>query len=407
MSTTSLAAPAADLGRDMRVTALVSVAHGLSHFYQLAMPPLFFLMKDPLGVGYTELGLMMTVFYSASGVAQTVAGFLVDRFGATRILLGGLACLAGAVMLAGLAPSFWLLLPLAALAGMGNSVFHPADFSILNATVSQGRLGRAFSIHGVCGNLGWALASAASLGLGLWLGWRAALLVLGAGGLVAVLLLASQARLLSARPAAGQRSKATPPEAGLAALFAAAILMCFAYFVLLAMALIGVQTMGIDTLMQIYGVSYELAAAGLTAFLLGSAAGTLSGGVLADRTSRHAAVAGGGMALGAAFTLLLAGAVVSVGAILPLLALTGFCLGVTNPSRDMLVRAATPPGATGKVFGFVYSGLDLGSSVAPLLLGILLDRHQPQLLLAAMAALMLLTILTIVGVRGQAQPRPA
>jgi MFS transporter, FSR family, fosmidomycin resistance protein len=399
-------ASAGNLRRDIRVMTLVGVAHGFSHFYQLVMPPLFFLMKDEFGVSYTELGLLMTVFYTASGISQTAAGFAVDRYGASRILLGGLGLFAGCIALSGLVPSFWLLLPLALFAAMGNSVFHPADFSILNGSIASSRLGRAFGMHGICGNLGWTIASGASLGLGVAFGWRAALLILGGLGLLTTLLLATQSRYLTAQSSAqSAQPRAETLEQGIRALFATAILMCFAYFALIALALIGVQNWGADILERIYATPHEFAAMAVTLFLFGTAVGVIGGGWLADHTTQHAWVAGTGMAAGAVLILVVASALPSPAIMLVLIALTGVALGVTNPSRDMLVRSATPPGSTGKVFGFVYSGLDLGSAVAPLLIGWMLDHGQAKLVLVGTAAIMLLTIGTIVAVRAQANPQ--
>jgi MFS transporter, FSR family, fosmidomycin resistance protein len=401
--------PANSLGRDLRVMSLVGMAHGFSHFYQLVIPPLLFLIKDDLGVSYTALGAMVTVVYTTSGFAQAAAGFLVDRFGAARILLAGLALFAGAIMLAGLAPSFYVLVAITALAGIGNSVFHPADFAILNARVSPSRMGRAFGVHGICGNLGWALASLISPLLAYQIGWRPTLMVLGGLGLLVALFLASQARHLGTQASAQASPHAVAPRSvllgeSIRALFNRAILMCFAYFALIATALIGIQAMGADTLTQIYAIPHQQAALAVTVFLFGTAAGVVVGGWLADSTTQHAWVAGIGMGVGGVLILLVATAWLNPIAMIGVMALTGFCLGCTNPSRDMLVRSATPPGSTGKVFGFVYSGLDVGSAMAPLAIGVMLDHGDARLVFAGMAVLMVLTIGTIIGVRAQANP---
>lgn len=402
----SATAPANSLGRDVRVMSLVGLAHGFSHFYQLVIPPLLFLIKDDLGVSYTALGAMVAVVYTTSGFAQAAAGFLVDRFGATRILLAGLGLFATAIALAGLAPNFYALVAITALAGVGNSVFHPADFAILNARVSPGRMGRAFGVHGICGNLGWAFASLISPMLAYQIGWRPTLMVLGGAGLLVTLFLASQAHHLATHigaraPAQAARVPTLVPES-VRALFSRPILMCFAYFVLIATALIGIQAMGADTLTQIYAIPHRQAALAVTVFLFGTASGIVIGGWLADKTAEHALVAGLGMGAGAALILLVATAWLPPPAMVGVMALTGFCLGCTNPSRDMLVRSATPPGSTGKVFGFVYSGLDVGSAMAPLAIGLILDHGDARIVFVTMAALMVLTIATIVGVRAQA-----
>jgi MFS transporter, FSR family, fosmidomycin resistance protein len=400
-------APANALGRDIRVMGLVGLAHGFSHFYQLVIPPLLFLIKDDLGVSYTALGLMITVVYTTSGLAQAAAGFVVDRFGAPRVLLAGLGLFAAAIMAAGLAPNFYVLVAITALAGVGNSVFHPADFAILNARVSPSRMGRAFGVHGICGNLGWALASLISPLLAYQIGWRPTLMILGGAGLLVTLYLASQARHLNAESAANAAAdRSTPLGDSIRALFHRAILMCFAYFVLIATALIGIQAMGADTLVKVYDMPHQQAALAVTLFLFGTAAGIVVGGWLADNTTQHGWVAGTGMAAGAVLILLVSTAWLHPMAMIGVMALTGFCLGCTNPSRDMLVRSATPPGSTGKVFGFVYSGLDVGSALAPLAIGLMLDHGDARLVFAGMAVLMALTIVTIIGVRVQARPAP-
>jgi MFS family permease len=376
------------------------VAHFFSHFFQLTLPPLFPLLKSVFGVPYVALGLAMSVFYGASGIGQTLSGFLVDRIGAHRVLLSGMALFASAIALAGFVPSYWMLLPVALLAGLGNSVFHPADYSILNASVDPRRIGRGYSVHSISGNLGWAAAPTVVFGLTAHFGWRAALVTVGSLGLAMVVLLATQrAAFVQSR----YDTRGTGAVAEVRLLLSAPILSAFAYFAFIATALIGVQTFGVTGLMRIYDTPLALATGALTAFLLGSAAGILAGGFLADRTRRHDIVAVGGLVIAAGFMMLLATGALAPSLLPVILALTGFCHGATGPSRDMLVRAATPPGASGKVFGFVYSGLDLGSCVTPLAFGWLLDHGDPRMLFVAVAILMLMTIGTVVQVRRSAQ----
>lgn len=395
----------ASLRSDVRVIGLIGVAHFFSHFFQLTLPPLFPLLKSVLGVPYVALGLAMSVFYAASGIGQTLSGFLVDRIGAHRVLLSGLALFASAIALAGSVSSYWMLLPVALLAGLGNSVFHPADYSILNASVDPRRIGRGYSVHAISGNLGWAVAPTVVFGLTAHFGWRAALVTVGSLGLAMVVVLATQrAAFVQSR----YDTRGTGPVAELRLLLSAPILSAFAYFAFIATALIGVQTFGVTGLMRIYDTPLALATGALTAFLLGSAAGILAGGFLADRTRRHDIVAVGGLVIAAGFMMLLATGALAPSLLPVILALTGLCHGATGPSRDMLVRAATPPGASGKVFGFVYSGLDLGSCLTPLAFGWLLDHGDPRMLFVAVAILMLMTIGTVVQVKRTAQqPAPA
>jgi FSR family fosmidomycin resistance protein-like MFS transporter len=390
---------------DVRVIGLIAAAHFFSHFFQLTLPPLFPLLKEVWGVPYVALGLAMSVFYGASGIGQTVSGFLVDRVGAHRVLLGGMALFSASVALAGLVPTYWLLLPVALLAGLGNSVFHPADYSILNASVDPRRIGRGYSVHAISGSLGWAVAPTVVVGLTAHFGWRVALVAVGAAGLVVAGGLATQLPALVGGRRTERARSTTGHEVRL--LLTAPILSAFAYFAFIATALIGVQTFGVTTLMRIYDTPLGLATGALTAFLVGGASGILAGGLLADRTRRHDIVAVAGLVTAAGFMLLLATGALAPAVLPVLLGLAGFCHGATGPSREMLVRAATPPGASGKVFGFVYSGLDLGSCLTPLAFGWLLDHGDPRMLFVAVAILMLCTIATVVQVRRVTQPAPA
>jgi len=394
------------LKRDVRIMTLVGGAHFISHFFQLTLPPLFPLLRDTFAVSYTELGLLMGLFYAASGIGQTGSGFLVDHFGARRVLPCGMALLAGAMGVAGIAPAYWVLAVAAVLGGLGNSVFHPADYSIFNASVSPPRLGRAYGIHGICGNLGWAVAPAVVVGLAAPLGWRGSLLTVAALGIAAALALSTQGATLVDRVEPIHRGAASSPglRASIGVLFAPSILTAFAFFALIATSIIGIQTFSVSAMVKLFDAPLGLATGALTAFLLGSAVGILIGGVLADRTSRHDMVAACGLIPGAALSLVIASGAPSLATLPVVMALMGVCLGAISPSRDMLVRAATPPGASGKVYGFVYSGLDLGSCLTPLLFGWLLDRGEPRMVFVTSAAFMVLTIATAVQVRRRAAP---
>lgn len=394
---------ASSIRRDVKVIALVATAHGCSHFYQLVLPPLFPFITQSLGIGFEEAGMLIACFYAASGLAQTPSGFLVDRFGARRVLLGGLALAASTVILMSLMQSFWTAIPLVVLAGLGNSVFHPADYSILSHTVTKSRMARAYGVHTLSGNIGWAAAPVTMLALAGVVGWRGALVIVGVAGLAVVLFLASQSgvlafsgRVVRAAPSAG--ASKTLSASTLALLASPPILLCFAYFVLLSVSLTGNQTFMPAALNQLYGTSLETAGAALSAYLLAGSLGVLAGGIAADRTTRHEGIVALGL-LGAAAMLLTVGFVpLSDPAIVAAVALAGFASGTTTPSRDMLVRGATPVGATGKVFGFVYSGLDLGAAVTPPVLGYFLDRGEPRMVFVLAAASLALTIATAIRV---------
>ncbi len=394
----------------MRTISLVALAHGLSHFFQISTAVVFPLIKDDLGVSYVALGGTVALYYIVSGIFQTIAGFAVDRYGARRVLFLGLALSTAGAAIAGSAHSYAMLVVAALVGGIGNSVFHPCDFSILNARVQKERLGYAFSGHGIAGYLGYAaapvyaIAVAGATGEGA-AGWRGALLGAALIGVAVIAVLALQRDALHVAPADGQ---AGAQKGGLAAdvriLLSAPVLMCFGYFVLVSVQFIAMQNFGIASTMALYGISAPLASATLTAYLLGGAAGILSGGFVASHTSRHDLVAVGGMAVNAGFMMLIAAAWLPVALLPALCAAAGFSSGLTNPSRDLIVRATTPPGSTGKVYGFVYSGLDVGSMVTPVYFGWLLDGGQPSVVFYTVVVTSILTIATVLNLPGNRAP---
>jgi len=389
---------APSLAQDTKVIGLVALAHGLSHFYQIVTAVLFPLIREDLGVSYAALGATTAAYYVVSGICQTLAGFAVDRFGARRVLFGGLAlCVAGA-LLGGMARSYEVLFAAALVGGLGNSVFHPCDFSILNARVTGSRLGYAFSWHGVAGFLGYAAAPAFGIGLAAAFGWQGALLAAAAVGAIIVLLLGAQRSSLYVEPADARRGASRAGFADdLRLLSSSPVLMCFGYFVLIAVGFIAIQTFGVATMIALYGANAALASAALTAYLIGAAAGIFTGGFVAARFQRHDLVAVTGMTCSAAIIFVIAAAWLPAAALPVLFAATGFAGGVTNPSRDLIVRANTPSGATGKVYGFVYSGLDVGSMATPVFFGWLLDRGQPAAVLYSVVVAAALTVLTVLN----------
>jgi MFS family permease len=388
---------------DFRVIGLIGAGHLISHFLQLTLPPLFPILRTELDVSWAALGVVSSVFYGVSAVAQTVAGFVVDRLGARRVLLAGMTLMGGAIALGGVVHSYWMLVGVAALAGLGNSVFHPADYSMLNQAVSARRIARAYSVHQLSGNAGWVLAPIVVGTVTHVAGWRAALATAGGLALLGTLILATQTRGLGA---AERARTASPPSvtADVRLLFAVPILMAFGYFALLTASTMGIQTFAVPALGLIYDAPLTLATGALTVYLFGNASGILTGGVLADRATRHDLVAATGVTGAAVLTLVLASGQLPLGSIAAVMAAMGFSMGVTAPSRDMLVRAATPRGSSGKVFGFVYSGLDLGSLVAPPIYGWLLDRGQPRAMFAVIALVMFVMILTVIQVRRRVVP---
>ncbi len=382
---------------DASVIGLISFAHGMSHFYQLLLAPLFPFIRNELEVSYAALGLLVALFYALSGLLQPLAGFVVDRYGARSVLLGGVGCFVASAVLMGLSSTYGMLALGAALGGIGNSVFHPADFTILNARVSPPRLGYAFSAHGVVGYLGYAVAPVFSVSIAAAFGWQAALLV-GAGlgvGLLVLLLANSRHLQVEARAPAANRASFSEDAR---VLLAWPVVLCFLYFTVFAAGLAGLQTFSVSAMVEQYRVAATVASGALTAYLVAAAAGILAGGFVAARVARHDLVAAAGLAVNAAAILLVAMSQVPGAALPAMFAIAGFASGMVAPSRDLIVRASTPPGATGRVFGFVYSGLDVGSFATPVFYGWMLDHHLPQAVFYtafAFTALALLTILLV------------
>jgi FSR family fosmidomycin resistance protein-like MFS transporter len=382
----------------------VALAHGLSHFFQIATGVVFPLIKDDLGVTYVELGATVALYYVVSGMCQTAAGFAVDRLGARRVLFFGMILSAAGALIAGFAHSYPVLIAAAVAGGIGNSVFHPCDFSILNGRVRRERLGYAFSAHGIVGYLGYALAPVYGVAMAAAVGWRGALLGAAVLGAAVIVVLAIFRDAIHVAPADGHRAGARGGlKADVRILASLPVLMCFGYFILVSVQFVATQNFGVVTFIALYGVSAALASAALTSYLLGGAAGILAGGFVAVRTPRHDLVAVCGMALSAAFMFAIASAWFAA-ALLPVLcAAAGFSTGVTGPSRDLIVRATTPPGSTGKVYGFVYSGLDVGAMVTPVYFGWLLDGGRPSVVFYTVVVSAILTIATVLNLPGSPQ----
>ena len=385
---------ATSLRRDARVIGLVGAAHGLSHFLQLALPPLFPLLRVEFDTSWTLLGMLAGTFYAASGVTQFGAGFVVDRIGARPVLLSGMALLVGGTLVASLAAGLYWLFPIVALMGIGNGVFHPADFAILNSNVGERRLGHAYSTHGIGGNLGYAAAPVVSFGLASVLGWREALVIMGIAGLVTLGVLFTQRGYLGSHTTTSKHTLR-----GSVGLFVQVpILMCFAYFIVQTMAGNGIQTFAASALNAGFSVPLALANGAVTAYLLGSVAGILAGGFIAGRTDRHDRVAASGLLVGAALIALVAVGMAPA-LLLPVFVAMGFAVGSTGPSRDLIVRSATPKGASGRIYGFVYSGLDIGATLGPIWFGLMLDHAMARGVFVAVAALFVVAIGTVIQVK--------
>lgn len=394
-------AAASAVRSDIRVIGLIGFAHGTSHFFHLLLPPLFPWLMPEFGLNFTEAGAMMTVFFVVSGVGQALSGFVVDRIGPRRVLLAGIGCFVLAALLLSVSRSYAMLLAVGALTGLGNCVFHPADFTVLNRKVSPARLGQAFSVHGLSGNLGWAIAPVLLTGIAAAAGWRAAALGAAAVGALAwlVVWLRHDATELTETGAKVSRG-GTATAFGF--LGVGAVWMCFAFFLLITAAFGALQNFATPMMQNLYGLSVAAAAATLTAFLLGGAAGIAAGGVLASRNAPHDRLIAAALGAAALIAVLIAGGALPGWSVSMAMGVMGFCTGIAGPSRDLLVRGAATARfgqqAYGRVYGFVYSGLDIGLAVSPLAFGPLMDAGHFGAALAGVALLQGAAILTALGV---------
>ncbi|MEO5843938.1 MAG: MFS transporter [Caldimonas sp.] len=364
---------------------LVGLAHCVSHFSQLLLPPLFPWLKDAFNVSYSELGLLLTVFFVVSCAVQAGSGFIVDRFGPRPILFGGIALLAAAAFGFAASTSYSMLVLFAVVAGIGNGVFHPVDYTLLNRKVHTSRLGHAFSVHGITGSLGWALAPAVRVPIALAFSWRVALASAGVIVLLAlVVLVLNRSRLVIqaasvavAAPSPDEAKSAPAAGASLGFLRIPAVWMCFGFFFLYAVVLGGIQAFAPEAARQLHDVPVRWAAMCLTFYMVASAGGMVVGGFLAADPSRCERIVGLGFGIAAVLALTLGFAPLAPMAVPVVFALMGVASGMAGPSRDLIVKRAAPEGATGRVYGVVYSGLDIGQAFAPLVFGPLMDLHRP------------------------------
>lgn len=385
------------LSNDARVIGLVGLAHGVSHFYHLILAALFPWLKTAFALSYSQLALLMTVFFVVSGIGQALAGFVVDRVGARRVLFSGMAMLGiSAVVVANAADYAGLMLG-ALLAGMGNSIFHPADYTILNQRVSRERVAHGFSVHGLSGSIGWAAAPVFMTGIAAASDWRTALLSAAALPTVVLAILWLNREALRPDPIV-RHAEGGEQEGSFDFLRLPSVWMCFGFFFLTALALGGIQSFSTTGLVKLYGMSLALATTAFTAYMLASALGMLMGGFLASGSKKHDRTIAAAFAIAAVLALMLGLAIVPAWGAVVVMALVGFFSGVAGPSRDLMIRAAAPKNATGRVYGVVYSGLDSGLAVGPLMFGLMMDAGKPSLVFSTIAFFLLLAIATATSV---------
>ncbi|WP_432726265.1 MFS transporter [Variovorax sp. W6] len=408
MSSTSPASaasssPQTTLRTDAKLIGLVGLAHAVSHFSQLILAPLFPWLKDAFNVSYVELGAVLTVFFVVSCIVQAASGFIVDKLGPRPVLFVGLGALGLAAFGYALAQSYWMLLLCAVVGGIGNGVFHPVDYTLFNRKVAPTRLGHAYSVHGITGSLGWALAPAFVVPIAIAFSWRVALASAGAVALLVLLVLWIYRSVLSLDAAAVHKATGQGEHAPAGGEFdflrIPAVWMCFGFFFFYAVVISVVQTFAPVAAGHLHAVPVALVAVCLTVYMVASAAGMVVGGFLASDPSRCERIVGVGFGVAAALALALAFADFPPIVVPVLFGAMGFVSGVAGPSRDLLVKKSTPPNATGRVYGVVYAGLDIGQAVAPLVFGRLMDHGQYTSVIVGLALVQGVLIASAFNVR--------
>lgn len=394
------------LSRSTRVNILIGNGHFLSHFYVLCLPPMFLSWQSAFDVSFAQLGMTVMLMSGTTALLQTPVGFLVDRYGARYFLIGGALLMSLSIAAMGLATSFWQILLLAVASGMGNSVIHPADYAILSGSVDKERMGRAFALHTFSGNLGFAAGPPVTALLIASVGWRHALLTVGLVGIPVVLSILLQSRILQ------DQVRTQPKHAGASItgwqlLSSRTMLLFFLFFMFGAMAGGGVQAWLVTVLHTVQGFELEIAAAALTAYMVGSTVGVLVGGWIADSLKQHILTWVITLTTLSAITILAINwmPLPAVGVIAAAF-MSGLCLGASRTPRDVMLKDAAPPGQIGKVFGFVSAGLPLGSAVTPVPFGFLIDHGMPHLVLVLVAAISMLSLFCAGSARVSAKGEP-
>jgi MFS family permease len=383
--------------RDAEVIGLVSVAHGTSHFYHLILAPLFPWLKIEFGLSYAELGFLMTMFFVVSTIMQAAAGFWVDHSGPLKVLFFGVATLAISAVVLSFSTGYWSLLFGACLAGLGNGVFHPADYTLINRRVSPKRLAHAYSMHGVSGALGWAVSPAVLVTVTAFAGWREALLVASAIAWVILAIFYWRRHILMGSQDERDLEEIARKNSSAFSfdyLKLPMVWMCWGFFFLSALALSGVQSFAPTAMQLLYDLPIALTTAASSSYMLASAVGIFLGGFIAARTRFPERVIAIAFIVGSLISVLIAMTIVSGSTMMSLFTVMGFCVGISGPSRDLMIRSATPKEASGRVFGTVYSGLDSGLAIGPLIFGLFMDWKMVPGVFILIAVFLMLTLLT-------------
>ena len=401
-------APTVSVRREVRILGIIGSGHFLSHFYVLCLPPLFPFFKSEFGVSYAALGLLLSIRSIANGVMQVPVGFLVDRVGARAILTTGITMMAVGIALISVVQSYWALVALVVVIGVGSSTFHPADYSILNASIAGSKIGRAFSLHTFSGQLGTATAPVIIIFLAALFDWRTALVLVGLVGIAVMAVLATQWNRIQADGETAKK-KAALSMAGLGPetlrgnigiLLSKPMLIFLAFYSMTSLASGGLQAFTVVALVSLHETPLAAASGALTGYLFASALGVLLGGVIADRTTRHDIQASLAFIVSALIMAVVGGGSLHFAAVVFALTLAGLTQGMIRPARDMMVLAAVPKGAIGRAFGFVSAGASVGGALSPVLFGWVIDLGKPEWVFYLLAIIMVLSIATAMVPKG-------
>lgn len=384
---------------------LISVGHFMSHFWSITLPAIFTILAAVFHVNFVQLGLLMTVYSIATAVFQIPCGYVVDRHGAKLILIAGILVDGVAFACCAIAPNYATLLVLMLVAGAGQAVFHPADYSVLSALFPKERVGKPFAIHTFSGFAGSAAAPLIVAALASAFNWQVALAAVGLAGIAIGLIIAI---FLDAPPAAPtpapEPTGAQEASAGwsirrrlgsLSYIFGQTLLLLFAFFVFSSMTTSGVRNFLPAALESLASLPIGTANAMLTAFMAALAVCVLAGGVLADRTTHYGRLIATCLLAGTGLLVVIAVVRLPEWLLFVVLIASGALQGLITPSRDKMVREAGPEGSTGKSFAFVSVGLSVGGIVAPLVLGAILDAGNPSLVFWVLALFTLIAAITV------------
>ena len=295
--------------------------------------------------------------------------------------------LIGSAVALGMAENVPMLYLSAMLAGAGNSVFHPSDYSLMNYNIQDRFLGHAFAWHNITGNIGWAICPFFMVTTAGWFGWRGAAFAASSVALI-VLVIELVFRGVFSRDSVRDTTPPTPKEkeeGTFGFLRVPDVWYCFMFFFFTSGAFGVLQSFSQTIFKNAYHLNLTGASAALTAYLLGAGAGALIGGFL---TNQHKILTG-------------YWAVV-------LMCLMGLGTGVAAPSRDIMIRGATVAKlgkkSFGRVYGFTYCGMDVGQSLTPILFGPLLDVGMFTAVLFGVAILQTFAIFTALRVSTQSSP---